>query len=646
MQKSMESARRAVEKMKQFTRREVLGTIASAAISSGAASRPGNEKAKAPERVKGSKSNVILIVTDDQAYGDLGCMGNPHLRTPHIDRLFHQGVSFSNHYGCPLCSPARSQLLTGRYNYRTGIVDTSTGLSMMRPDETNLAQMLSRAGYQTPISAKWHLGDHYPLRPIDRGFHECLIAKDAIVAGIANAPGNSLFNPILYRNEQPVKTRGYITDISFDFALEFIAVSRGHPFFMYLPTNVVHIPLEVAPHYREPFKAMGLDDYTATLYGEVVNLDENIGRLTARLDQLGIAGNTIIIYTVDNGPIGQRGVDNNLPDGAHRYNLGLRAGKNTVWEGGIKLPLFVHWPGTLPAGKKCEPIVSHIDVTPTVLEMCGVEKPSDRHLDGRSLLPLMKGTGGEWPERTLFFQQSRPDAAHRIYGDEPRPFVNCAARGQRYKIVMASTKAEEMYFQAIGPEETQLYDLETDPGEQNNIARAHPEIVTKLRAEYEAWFHDVAKGIAPAVRNVLGSPHENPVKLTSQDLRGVRAARGPHTLAAELQAERKEPLGFGYWAVDVVRAARYRITMQFELVKVSDAVCPWSFPFKAGEAFLAIGEIEASRLLAEGDRSATFEITLQRGKYFLNASLTGQRTNGSEVSPFFVIVECLDLASS
>lgn len=633
--------------MKQYTRREVLGTIASAAVPGAAVSPPAAEQRVPPKVSTHSRPNVIIIITDDQAYGDLGCMGNPQLRTPNIDRLFNQGVPFSNHYGCPLCAPARASLLTGRYNYRTGVVDTSTGLAMMRPNETILAELLAQAGYRTAISAKWHLGDHYPLRPIDRGFYESLIAKDAIVAGIANAPANSLFNPILYHNEKPVKTQGYITDISFNFALDFIEASRGHPFFVYLPTNVVHTPLEVAPHYSDPFKAVGLDDYTSTLYGEVVNLDENVGRLQAKLQQLGIADNTIIIYTADNGPIGLHGVDNNIPDGAHRFNLGLRAGKNTVWEGGIKLPLFVYWPVTLPAGRKCEPIVSHIDVLPTVLEMCGVEMPRDRHLDGKSLLPLMKGNGAEWPERTLFFQQTRPDTAHRVYGDEPRPFVNGAARGQRYKIVMASSDAEEMYSKAIGPEETQLYDIENDPGEQNNIARAHPEIVMKLRAEYEAWFRDVSKGINPPVRNVLGSPHENPVKLTSQDLRGVRSARGPHTHeAAQLQAEKKEPLGFGYWAVEVVRDARYRITMQFELVKVLDAACPWSFPFKAGEAFLTIGEVETSRLIAEGDHSTTFEIDLTRGKHWLNATLTGQRKDGIEVSPFFVIVERLEPLNS
>ncbi|MGH9328387.1 MAG: arylsulfatase [Terriglobia bacterium] len=624
--------------MKQYTRREVLGTIG--AVSAGAFPRLVNAEPAEPQR---ARPNVIIIIIDDQAYGDLSCMGNKKLHTPNIDRLFEESAWFPNHYGSPLCSPGRSCLMTGRYNYRTAIVDTSTGLSMMRPNELTMAEILRKSGYRTGIFSKWHLGDHYPLRPIDRGFDESLICKDAIVAGIANAPGNSLFSPVLYHNENPVKTHGYITDISFNAALEFIEASRGRPFFVYLATNVVHTPLQVAPHYSDPFKAMGFDEYTSKLYGEMVNLDENVGRLRARLAQLGLAKNTIIMYTVDNGPIGPHGVDN-VPNGAQRYNLGLRGGKNTVWEGGIKLPYFVHWPAKLPPGRRCDQIVQHIDILPTVLEMCGVAKPPAVHLDGRSLLPLMEGRSVSWPERTLFFEQSRPDRAHRVYGDEPRLFVDCAARGQKYKIVMAAPDPIKRYFKPIGFEETELYDIENDPGESNNIARQHPEIVRRMREQYEAWFKDVSRGIDPPVRNSLGSRHENPVKLTSQDLRGVRSARGPHMLeSASMQAEKKQPLGFGYWAVNVVRSGRYRITMQFEVPQVLDATCPWRFPLRKGEAFLRMGNLETSQLIPDGATEVVFNTTLQQGEQFLNASLTDQREEGIDVSPFFVVVECLEI---
>lgn len=632
--------------MTVITRREMIATMggvtASAALGDPLLARAG-EGASQQNHARRRKPNVILIIVDDQALGDLSCMGNTALNTPNIDRLAERGVSFSNHYGCPLCSPARSELLTGRYNYRTGVVDTSTGLSMMRPDEVNLAEILGENGYRTFISSKWHLGDNYPLRPIDRGFHESLIAKDAIVAGIANPPNNSLFNPILYHNERPQRTEGYITDIAFNAALDFIEANRDQPYFVYLPTNVVHKPLQVAPRYSEPFKAKGLDNYTATLYGEMVNLDENVGRLHAKLAQLGQTENTIILYTVDNGPIGERGPSQG-PNGAHRYNLGLRGGKGMVWEGGIKLPLFVTWPSRVSPGKKCEQIVSHIDVLPTVLEMCGVASPRNRHLDGRSLLPLMEGRTAGWPDRTLFFQQSRPDRANRRYWDEPRLFVNCAARGQKYKAVMTSEEPGGTYFQAVNFKNTRLYDIENDPGESTDISQSHPDIVQKLRDEYERWFVDVSRGITPAVRNAIGSAHQNPVVLTSQDMRGVRSALAPHELAiAKRQAESGKPLGFGYWAIEVLRRARYRIRMQLTPVTVLNDKCLWDFPFKAGEAFLRIGNVEKSQLVQAGATSVTFNVVLEPGAQFLTASITGQREVPIEVSPFFVIIDCLDL---
>jgi arylsulfatase A len=635
--------------MTLITRREMLATMgsvtASAALGGQPILRSTTEGDARPGQAKRRRPNVILIIVDDQACGDLSCMGNTALSTPNIDRLAEAGLAFSNHYGCPLCSPARSSLLTGRYNYRTGVVHTSTGVSMMRPDEVNLAEVLGNNGYRTFISSKWHLGDNYPLRPIDHGFHESLIAKDAIVAGIANPPNNSLFNPILYHNERPEKTEGYITDISFNAAFEFMEANRDLPYFLYLPTNVVHKPLEVAPHYSDPFKSKGLDNYTATLYGEMVNLDENIGRLHAKLAQLGHAEDTVIVYTVDNGPIGERGSTDG-PNGANRYNLGLRGGKGSIWEGGIKLPLFVTWPSRLSPGRKCEQIVSHIDVFPTVLEMCGVANTHERHVDGRSLVPLMEGRATNWPERTLFFQQSRPDRARRRYGDEPRLFVNCAAREQKYKAVMTSKEDGGTYFQPVDFESTRLYDIENDPGEITDIAHAHPDIVKKLRDEYEAWFLDVSRGLSPAVRNVIGSTHQNPVVLTAQDMRGVRSALAPHTLAAaKKQAQNGEPLGCGYWAIEVLRRARHRVRMQLTPVTVADDKCLWDFPFKTGEIFLRVGNIEKTQLVQEGATSVSFDVELEPGAQFLTASVTGQRELPIEVSPFFVIVDCLDLGA-
>jgi hypothetical protein len=195
-------------------------------------------------------------------------------------------------------------------------------------------------------------------------------------------------------------------------------------------------------------------------------------------------------------------------------------------------------------------------------------------------------------------------------------------------------------------ESTRLYDIENDPGETTDIARAYPDIVKKLRDEYEAWFLDVSKGLSPAVRNVIGSTHQNPVVLTSQDMRGVRSALAPHTLAAaRRQAQNGEPLGWGYWAIEVLRRARHRVRMQLTPVAVRDDKCLWDFPFKTGEVFLRVGNIEKTQLVQEGATSVSFDVELEPGAQFLTASVTGQRELPIEVSPFFVIVDCLDLGA-
>ena len=616
--------------MRRRTRRELLGAIGFAAISAGTNTVLSNLGiAKSPGR-DNHRPNVVLILTDNQGYGDLGCYGNSQVKTPVIDRLCQESARFSNFYVCALCSPTRATLMTGRYNYRTGVVDTSTGLAMLRPGEMTIANILAGAGYRTGIFGKWHLGDHYPLRPMDRGFQESLVNKDAIVAGIGNPPGNSLFHPVLQHNGQPEKFHGYITDISFQAATQFIEKNKDGPFFVYLPTNVVHEPLEVAEAYSAPYKTMGLDDPTAKLYGELTNLDENIGKLLATLRRLNLDDNTVLIFMSDNGMTGGR------------YNAGLRGIMGGLYEGGLKVPFLIRLPGKLRGAKNVDQIGAHIDVLPTLLEICRVAKPQNLTLDGVSLLPLITGNSSAWPDRTIFFQQSRPDYARRIYGDEPKLFTNCAARSQQYKIVMTAADSSETYIKPVGFEETQLYDLVKDPGETTDIARDRPDTVSKMRKQYEAWFRDVTRGIAPPVRNILGSRYENPVTLTSQDLRGPRSARGPHTLEnARKMAEKGEPLGFGYWAVEVAQSGRYEITLRFGPPEGPKGPPLWSFQLKAGEAFLRIGEVAESQLVPKGATSVVFKVSLKSEKADVEAFITGQRENGIEVSPFFLDVKRL-----
>ncbi len=468
--------------------------------------------------------NIIIILTDDQGYGDLGCHGNGRLRTPNIDRFALQSVECAHFHSSPVCTPTRASLMTGRYNYRTRAIDTYLGRAMMDPDEVTLAEMLGAAGYRTGIFGKWHLGDNYPMRPMDQGFQETLVHRGGGIGQPSDLPdGSHYMDPVLLHNGRIERFRGYCMDVYTDAALRFIEEDRRQPFFVYLATNTPHTPLEVADSYVSPYRASGLDDGTARVYGMIANIDENVGRLLARLKALGLEENTIVIFMTDNGAQ-QR----------NRYSAGLRAGKGTVYDGGIRVPFFIRWPAGLKGGRRMDRIAAHIDVAPTLLDACGIPRPAGIRFDGLSLLPLLRDDEAAWPERTLHFQWHR--------GDVPQLYRDCAARTGRWKLVSHLGKENEPLIE--------LYDLIEDPGERRNLAAANPEVVKQLRDGYEAWFRDVSstRGYDPP-RIHLGAPQENPATLTRQDWRGPRAGWDADSL--------------GYWEILVSNAGRYEVTLRF-----------------------------------------------------------------------------------
>lgn len=482
-----------------------------------------------------SRPNVILIMSDDQGYGDLSIHGNPNLTTPALDAIAKAGAQFTQFQVCPVCSPTRSSLLTGRYNYRTGVVDTYLGRSLMDPKETTLAEVLRHAGYRTGIFGKWHLGDNYPMRAIDQGFDDSLVANGGGLAQPGDPPpGNSYIDPVLRRNGKYEGTKGYCTDIFFREAARFVEANQTKPFFLYIPTNAPHTPLQIDESYVKSFRAQGLDDTTAKVYGMVKNLDENVAQLQSLLTRLNLRENTILIFLTDNGPQQKR------------YNAAMRGLKGTVYQGGIRVPCFLQWPAQVKPGLKIDRIAAHIDLFPTILAACAVKAPKVA-IDGRSLLPLLTNNGPAWPDRTLHTQWHR--------GDEPQLFRDHAARTQRWKLV----KGKE------------LYDLDADPAEANDVAAEQPEVVARLRRETEEWFRSVSSsrgGYAPP-RIAIGARQENPVLLTRQDWRGPRAS---------WDAE-----GIGYWEVDVRHSGTYDIELKF-----AAATAPGQAVFKLGAAEKAV----------------------------------------------------------
>jgi arylsulfatase A-like enzyme len=502
--------------------------------------------------------NIVLVITDDQGYGDLGLHGNARIRTPNLDRLGRESVRFSRFYVCPVCSPTRACLMTGRWNYRTGVVDTYLGRSMMHPDEVTLAEALKAGGYRTGIFGKWHLGDNYPMRPQDQGFDEGLINRGGGLTQPSDPEGNSYFDPILYRNGRQVKTKGYCTDVVTDAALRFIERNRRKPFFAYISTVAPHVPLQIAERWWKPYADAGLDDTTAKVYGMVENIDANVGRIMGRLRELGLERDTILIFMTDNGP--QQA----------RYNAGMRGLKATVYEGGIRVPFFVRWPARLEP-RVVEPIGANVDIMPTLLDLAGAPRPEGVRMDGVSLAGVLSGGPSPAPDRALFFQWHR--------GDVPQAWRDCCVVTQSHKLVNGK----------------ELYDLRADPAEAHDIAADRPEVVRDLRARYERWFADVSstRGYDPP-RIVVGDRKENPTILTRQDWRGPRATW--------------QPDGEGYWELDVAEDGLYDITLRL-----------WPDRTPAPVAFRC-DRAEGERRVRSGTRHCAFRnVALRRGPARLEA---------------------------
>ncbi len=498
--------------------------------------------AVAAEAEAARRPNVLLIVTDDQGYGDLGSTGNPVLKTPRLDALAAGSARFRSFYVSPVCSPTRASLMTGRYNYRTGVVDTFRGRSRMHPGEVTIAEALASSGYRTGIFGKWHLGDNAPCRAMDQGFAESLVHRGGgIGQGFAPPGGDRYTDPILLRNGAEERARGYCTDIFADAAIRFIEADPGRPFLAYLAFNAPHDPLEVPERYLERYAGFhprrrdpggaqtpgGEEEAgsVARVYAMLASVDENVGRVLDRLDQLGLGRDTIVVFLSDNGPA------------QPRFNAGLRGRKESVHEGGIRVPCFVRWPGKVEPGRVVGPIAAHIDLMPTLLSACGVAPPVGVPMDGRDLMPLLEGKAVDWPERVLYFQWHR--------GDRPEAGRAFAARGTRFKLT-----------QALGvepgplprPPRYQLFDILADPAERDDLADRHPEEVVDLLRGYRAWFDEVASARNPAVPPIqVGSPSENPVTLTRQDWRGSATAWADGEL--------------GGWDVDVVAGGTYDATL-------------------------------------------------------------------------------------
>lgn len=477
-----------------------------------------------PARTAAPSPNVVLIVTDDQGYADLGSSGNPHLRTPKLDRLAAESVVLDRFFVSPVCAPTRASLLTGRYHLRTGVWGVTAGRETMRGDEVTLAEVLREKGYRTGAFGKWHNGAHVPSTPRAQGFDEFF--------GFRGGHWNLYFDTELEHNGRAVQTKGYIADVLTDEALRFVERNRQRPFFLYLAFNTPHSPLQVPDKYFDAFASKGLDATLSSVYGMVANIDDNVGRLLARLDSLALRNDTLVVFVGDNGPAGER------------YNAGMRGRKGTVHEGGVRVPFFLRWPERLKPAR-IDRVAAHIDVLPTLADLLGVALPGDKPLDGRSLRPLLEGNTAGWPDRMLFTHQTRP-------AEGPANPYPGSVRTQRYRLVNEGAGWK-------------LFDMEADPGQQTDIASGQPSTVARLSAAYDAWFADVSRGafVRPPIE--VGHESENPIALDAPEARlsGLVYRNSRQGYANDWIAGWTSTESTAAWEIDVVRPGRYAVTLAY-----------------------------------------------------------------------------------
>lgn len=453
------------------------------------------------------KSNVLLIITDDQGYGDFSIHGNPHVQTPNIDRLGNEGVRFDRFYVNSFCAPTRAAVLTGRWPLRTGCHGVTHNREAMRPSEITLAEAFKPAGYRSACIGKWHNGEQHPFTPGGQGFDE--------VFGFNNGHWNNYFDATLLRGLKPEATKGYISDVLTEEAMKFMSGAREkeQPFFCYLAYNAPHSPYQVPDKYFDKFKSKGMEDKLAAFYGMCENLDDNVGRLLAKLEELKVAEDTIVLFLTDNG--GTAGVKT--------YNAGMRGGKTSMHEGGTRVPLFMRWPAAKWQPHVVRPIVSHIDLFPTLMDLCAVTPPAGPKVDGVTLRPLLENGSAPWPDRVLF-THNPIDETNKYPG---------AVRTQRHRLVReikGSGGGSKAKANDASATPWQLYDMEKDPGQEKDIAAEHPDMVKDLSGKYDAWFADISGAGLQRFPLPVGNAEQNPVELhapQSYQDKPLRFANGP-----------------------------------------------------------------------------------------------------------------------
>lgn len=585
--------------------------------------------------------NVIIILTDDQGYGDFSIHGNPVIKTPNIDKIGNSATRFTDFHVAPMCTPSRSQLMTGQDAMRNGAINVSSGRSLIDPSLNTMADVFKKEGYATGIFGKWHLGDNYPYRPEDRGFDEAIWFPSSHINSVADYWDNDYFDDFYNHNGKRERFNGYCTNVFTDEAISWMKKKKeaSEPFFTFLPFNASHWPPYVPNKYRDParkaleanpailkrFKTEKMHSYygtdlkeaMVTFFAMGLNIDENVGKVMAFLEENGLDDNTIVIFMTDNGS----------SFGRHYYNAGMKGGKQQLFEGGHRVPLFIKGPEAIVGKPAVFDDLTHIqDLLPTLASVIGV-KELPHAMDGVDLLPLMKKEVNnlddrmlvinftKTPQKVLFPEQDNPDNAAAPKKDRG------AVLWKKWRFLHDKT----------------LYDVSKDPHQDTDIAAENPKIVAAMRNHLNTWWDDVKDDAAKIHRIVIGSHKENPMMLSACDWYNI--------FVDQQKQVRKGDKKSGKWHVVVDQAGTYEFELRrwpvesgyglndaVPATKVTDGILIPGVSFPIASAKIMVGDQEQSIKIDPTDKSARFTFEVKAGEtsiYTLFEDAEGKRIVGA-----------------
>ncbi|MDF7825470.1 arylsulfatase [Pontiellaceae bacterium B12227] len=568
------------------------------------------------------KPNVVFVITDDQGMGDLGCTGNPYLKTPNLDKFHDGAIRFTNYHVGTTCAPSRSMIMSGRHCNRVNVYHTINGRSILFEDEVTLADVFAQNGYVNAMYGKWHLGDNYPYRPEDRGFHE-VVRHGA--GGIGQGPDywwNDYFDDTYWHNGELQKYEGYCTDVFFGEALKFIETNKDKPFFCYLSLNAPHSPYNLPKEYYDMYQGGKFEELHPRLrrfYGMISNIDDNFKQLEAKLDELGLTENTILIFTTDNG----------TSAGRSTWNAGLKGSKGSQYDGGHRVPFFIQWPkGKLTGGKDLDQLVAAYDLLPTFVDLLDLNFEPKKPLDGKSLKPLLTQENPAWENRMLYIDTQREQNLIK--------YKKYAVMDDTWRLVDGKN----------------LYNISEDLGQNKNVFDQHPEVAKRLAEGYEKWWQSfLDDGVAERYAYIkVGSPYENPTKIHAHDQIVGRYNDSWHQNGASEGAQ-----STGKWKIEFVEDGEYSIALR-RFPRESGLAINATFPGQEPrieldktatgsvkddftEAMLYVANISKTQKIKEGQDEVVFKGKIPAGKYDLEAQLidSGNRVH----SAYYVYIEKL-----